>query len=72
MLQSDASNLPNPWIAPATLPRRSELQIIALSQVTTVVSRSFSRTSMREVSTVYFYILSRVVLLGSGFVRASR
>src|SRR5262249_26736611 len=46
--QSHASSLPNPWIAPATLPRRSELQIIALSQVTTVVSRSFSKLSKVE------------------------
>ena len=45
---SDASSLPKPWIAPATLPRRSELQIIALSQVTTVVSRSFSKLSKVE------------------------
>ena len=44
--QSDASNLPKPWIAPATLPRRIELQIIAFIQVTTVVSRSFSSSSM--------------------------
>src|SRR5262249_12458502 len=44
--QSDASSLPNPWIAPATLPRLSELQIIAFIQVTTVVSRSFSRSSI--------------------------
>ena len=44
-LQSDASSLPNPWIAPATLPRRNELQIIAFIQVTTVVSRSFSKLS---------------------------
>src|SRR5262249_1556121 len=43
---SDASSLPNPWIAPATLPRRSELQIIAFIQVTTVVSRSFSKSSI--------------------------
>ena len=41
--QRDASNLPKPWIAPATLPRRIELQIMAFIQVTTVVSILFKQ-----------------------------
>ncbi len=43
---SDANSFPKPWIGPATLPRRMELQIIAFIQVTTVVSRSCSSSSM--------------------------